>query len=199
MGAARLSRLQTKPTPPITGRLGRVRCRGYLWLVVLAFATPRRIVAAALAASAGTAGVVGTMDHQPAPVSERAPEPQSVVVKHPLPPGVAEEDVQKWVPNRRVSGRTELSPWQSVDAARTRNPEVLRKLLQPTEAEVALDQTAERELVVDEGDGVRAGSVREARRFGAAGTDSGAFPQLSEMLSEDGNTSASSNMIGRPS
>ncbi len=170
-------------TQPVTGRLGRVRCRGYVWLVVLAFLTPRRIVAAALAASAGTAGVVAATDHHPAPVAQAAPQPQPVVVRQPLPEGVAETDVQKWVPNRRVSGRTELAPWQSVDAARARNPEVLRKLLQPVETEVALDESAEQEFVVEETVAADANSVREARQLGAAEIGSGAFARLSQMLS----------------
>lgn len=190
MGAARVSRSHTKPTPSVTGRLGRVRCRGYLWLVVVAFLTPRRIVAGVVAASAGTAGVVGTMDRQPPPVTAPAPEPQPIVVKHALPAGVAEEDVQKWVPNRRVSGRTELAPWQSVDAARARNPEVLRKLLQPVETELALDQSAEQELVVEATGNLKAKSLREARRLHAVEVGFKAFCQLDEMLSKDGGTSA---------
>lgn len=190
MGTARPSRPQSKPTPSATGRLGRVRCRGYMWLVVVAFLTPRRIVAGAVAVSAGTAGAVGSMHRQPPPITAPAPEPQPVVVKHPLPEGVAEEDVRKWVPNRRVSGRTELSPWQSVDAARSRDPEVLRKLLQPAETELALDQTAEQELVVETARELQAESLRETRRRRAAEIGFNAFCQLNEMLSRDEDTSA---------
>ncbi len=183
MGTASQSRSQSKPIASVTGRLGRVRCRGYMWLVVLAFLTPRRIVAGALAASAGTAGVVGTTERRPAPVTEQAPRPQPVVVRHPLPEGVAEEQVQKWVPNRRVSGRTELAPWQSVDATRARNPQVLQSLLQPAETEVALAQSIEQKLPAEGAAEMQASSARDARRFGAADIHSGTFSRLNETLS----------------
>jgi hypothetical protein len=185
MKAARLTQRHEKATQSVTGRLGRVRCRGYAWLVVLAFLTPRRIVAGILTASAGTAGAVATMPRRPAPATQPAPQPQPVVVRQPLPEGVTETDVQKWVPNRRVSGRTELKPWQSVDAARARNPEVLRKLLQPVETEVVLDESAEQEFVVEETLVADAGSVRKARKAGVVEIGADAFARLSQMLSDE--------------
>jgi hypothetical protein len=56
---------------------------------------------------------------------------EPTVIKRPLPPDVAEEDVPKWIVHRRVSGRTELEPWDSVDGWCVRDPEALDAILAP--------------------------------------------------------------------
>jgi len=54
-------------------------------------------------------------------------------VKRPLPAGMSEQDVVKWVPLRQSSGRTELAPWTSVDARLVKDPAVLDSLLGPAD------------------------------------------------------------------
>jgi hypothetical protein len=183
--------LSPKPAPPVTGRLGRVRCRGYIWAIVVTFLTPRRMVAAALTASAGTAGVVGTTDRQPAPVTQPAPQPQPVVVKHPLPAGVTEDQVQKWIPNRRVSGRMELRPWQSVDAARATNPEVLEALLNPVEPAPAIpaDITAGDEALGQAAEEPQEQSLRAPRLSRSEGRRAGTFRRLDALLEGEADSS----------
>jgi len=64
------------------------------------------------------------------PPKASASKPQQpVTVRRPLPPGVTEDQVGKWVPIRQVSGRTELAPWTSVDGGATRDPEALTRVL----------------------------------------------------------------------
>ena len=181
MSSASLPRSKANPARPVTGRWRSMRYRGYIAVTAAAILTPRRLICAALAASVGTAGVVDATGRPPAPV-QSATQNQPVVVRHALPEGLAEDEVQKWVPNRRVSGRTELKPWQSVDAARARDPEVLQSLLQPVETDLVLADSVEQQFVPPDDEPMEAGSLREARLAKAGDAHAGSFARLNEML-----------------
>jgi hypothetical protein len=58
-------------------------------------------------------------------------EAATSAIKRPIPEGMTQDDVVKWVPMRQSSGRTEMAPWTSVDAKLVHDPEVLGNLLQP--------------------------------------------------------------------
>ncbi len=68
-----------------------------------------------------------------------AAKTELVTVKRPLPDGMSEQDVVKWVPLRQPSGRTELAPWTSVDAQLVKDPTIVESLLKPAEKPPASD------------------------------------------------------------
>lgn len=62
------------------------------------------------------------------------------VVKRPLPPDVAEDQVPKWVPHRQASGRTELEAWNSVDADTGRDDQFRVELMGPRKPKRSLPE-----------------------------------------------------------
>lgn len=81
---------------------------------------------------------------------QTAPKKVGVTVKRPLPPGMTEDQVAKWMPIRQVSGRTELAPWTSVDGATGADPDALARALYeegpaPSEAPAPKPSVPERE------------------------------------------------------
>lgn len=62
------------------------------------------------------------------------------VVKRPLPPDVTEDQVPKWVPHRQASGRTELEPWNSVDADTGRDDQFRVELMGPRKPKRSLPE-----------------------------------------------------------
>jgi hypothetical protein len=69
---------------------------------------------------------------------------EPTVIKRPLPPDVAEEDVPKWIVHRQVSGRTELEPWDSIDGWCVRDPEALDAILAPKTRSLADEESRDR-------------------------------------------------------
>jgi len=108
------------PFPP------RIRYRSALSLLVAALLTPRRLVHAVLVVSVGTTGVLSATSGHRSPTQVVPAGP--AVTRRPLPDGVSEREVPKWVPIRQVSGRVELDPWTSVDADRARSQAVRDEL-----------------------------------------------------------------------
>jgi len=95
---------------------------------------PRRhlrhlVPALILVAVAATAFGMVAADRRSLSASAKPAKPEAVTVKRELPEGVTEDQVPKWVPIRQPSGRTELEPWTSVDAATGRDPEALETVL----------------------------------------------------------------------
>jgi len=101
--------------------------------------------------TAGKASAGGQAAHEQSP---------AVIVRAPLPAGMSEGDIPKWVPLRRPSGRTELAPWSSVDGYLAQDPDVLDRLLNPAPAsppEPAPEQTEEIPPAAAGGSGTQAG------------------------------------------
>ncbi len=84
-----------------------------------------------LVTMAATVFGVIAIDRRSLSASTKPAKTQAVAAKRELPPGVTEDDVVVWVPIRQPSGRTELVPWTSVDAATARDPLALEAVLNP--------------------------------------------------------------------
>jgi len=96
------------------------------------------VIIAAVAATTGVLSSTNPAGDQQAANAVKAPEdPTKVVVKRPLPEGMTEEGVVKWVPIRQPSGRTELEAWTSVDHHWAEMPQIADEVM-------ATDRTLER-------------------------------------------------------
>ena len=125
-----LSPSRSRSADNVIGVLPRPRRQHWLARPMLHYT--RVVAAAILGAAVGLACLAGAV--RPGPPRTR-PAVRTLAVKRPLPEGVSERDVVKWVPLRQPSGRTELAPWTSTDAELVHDPQVLKHLLVPAPAE----------------------------------------------------------------
>ncbi len=123
-----LSPSRYRPTPNVTGILPHAHERPWFLRPVLHYT--RVALAAGLSAAVALAILAGFV-HARTSRAVQTPRTEHAVTKRPLPEGMSSKNVVKWVPFRQSSGRTELAPWTSVDAALVHDPSVLRGLLAP--------------------------------------------------------------------
>lgn len=93
----------------------------------------RGMIAGAVVIAVAAVACVGYVRPHRDRAKAAATKTSSAAAKRPLPEGMSEQDVVKWVPLRQPSGRTELAPWTSVDAQLVKDPTVLDSLLRPAD------------------------------------------------------------------